>query len=522
MNSTNNNYISFFKKKINYSVYIMAVFFLLGKGIAFSQNFEDGYTVFNYPNGEIASEGYFFNGVPEGIWKSYYADGTLKSIGKKTNGLSDSTWIFYDSKGRKSKSYEYEFDQKNGCAIIYDTLGNKKQEIFYLNDVAQGESIAYYENGSIKSKVVLLDGKKEGEFIAYGLDGEIITEETYDNGFLKSRQTYNRYDENGEKTGVWRDFFSNGEVKSETTYKNGKKDGLTKTFDEKGRLVDMRRMKGDTAAYFGEDIVMIKLYKEYFPNGKIRLAGGDNNGKKSGIFREYDEKGNIVNGYIYEDDTLVSEGLILADGTYEGDWIYYYKNGNKKATGSYNSGAKDGNWVYYYPNGKKEQQGNYKDNKLKGDWTWYYQNGAIKRKEFFNRKEELEGTVYEYDSLGNEITRGDYYNGLREGDWFYQVGDFKEVGAYTLGQENGTWNYYYLNGKLAFTGNFNEGEAKGKHVYYHQNGMPKLYGKYLGGEKHGKWRYLNEVGDEIKVIEYKRGEIFRIDGFKVHEIKPEE
>ncbi len=178
--------------------------------------------------------------------------------------------------------------------------------------------------------------------------------------------------------------------------------------------------------------------------------------------------------------------------------------------------------MYYYANGKKEQQGTYKDNELRGDWVWYYQNGAIRRKEYYNRKQELEGTVYEYDSLGNELTKGDYYNGLREGDWFYHVGDHKEVGRYTLGMEDGTWNYYYLNGKLAFTGVYSEGEAKGKHVYYHQNGLPRLTGKYLGGEKDGKWRAYDQYGNEIQVIEYKRGKIHRIDGFRVYEPELEE
>ena len=174
--------------------------------------------------------------------------------------------------------------------------------------------------------------------------------------------------------------------------------------------------------------------------------------------------------------------------------------------------------MYYFENGKKEQEGTFKDNQLSGEWNWYYANGQLRRKEFYNRQEQIEGTVYEYDSLGNELTQGDYYNGVREGSWFYHVGDFKEVGSYSMGLEDGVWKHYYKNGKLAFMGEYSDGEPKGKHVYYHLNGLIKEEGKYLGGEKHGNWHEYNDRGELIQVIEYKRGEINRIDGFKVEPI----
>ena len=36
-------------------------------------------------------------------------------------------------------------------------------------------------------------------------------------------------------------------------------------------------------------------------------------------------------------------------------------------------------------------------------WVWYYPNGAVKRRENYNAFGKLEGTMTEYDSLGNEI-----------------------------------------------------------------------------------------------------------------------
>ncbi|MDA7803462.1 hypothetical protein N8987_02650 [Crocinitomix sp.] len=280
-------------------------------------------------------------------------------------------------------------------------------------------------------------------------------------------------------------------------------------------------MEGDTIAGHVDELVIIDLYKGYYPNGKIKLVGGLDNGQKNGIYREYDEEGNIINGYIYQKDTLIAEGIISGYGIYEGEWTYYFKSGAVKAKGAYENSKKEGKWKYYYSNGKLEQEGTFKDNKQSGNWSWYYSNGQLKRKEFYNKDQLLDGTVYEYDSLGNEMTKGDYYNGLQEGDWFYHVGDFKEVGSYSLGYQNGVWRSYYKNGKIAFVGEYNEGEPVGKHVYYYQSGLTKKEGKYLGGEKHGKWRTYDRMGIQTQEIVYKRGEIYRIDGLKITPVTEE-
>ena len=81
--------------------------------------------------------------------------------------------------------------------------------------------------------------------------------------------------------------------------------------------------------------------------------------------------------------------------------------------------------------------------------------------------------------------------------------------------EIGVWIFYYKNGKLAFTGEFVEGQRKGKHIYYYPNGLIKEVGKYVAGVKHGKWFAYNTKGEQIQELEYKRGDLDRLDGFKV-------
>lgn len=521
MNSANKYNIYSFLKKINIYVLLVCSLSVLSNR-TYSQEIDpNGYNTFYYTDGRVASEGMFKSGKPHGVWKSYYPNSVLKSIGEKQIGLSEGVWKFYADDGHQTHEYDYVADKKNGCAREFDSLGNVIKELFYVDNVLSGDVQEFYPTGELKKQLTYEDGKEVGVAYEFSKEGEVITEEVYEDGFLKERDEFNRYDENGKKTGKWREFYPNGVLKSEVQFKDGEMNGLKKEYNKKGKLVDISKMIDDSVSTNSDDIVLIELYKEYYPSGKVRLVGGISNGLKSGIYREYSQEGELVNGYIYEKDTMIAEGFVRFDGNYEGEWKQYYKTGKIKATGTYEDGVKSGKWVYYFANGKKEQEGTFKNNVLSGQWIWYFQNGQTRRIEYYNTKGNLEGMVTEWDSLGNELAHGEYFDGNQEGEWFYHVGDFKEVGAFTIGLQNGVWRHYYKNGKLAFIGTYDEGEPKGKHTYYHDNGIRKKQGKFSGGEKHGIWKSFNERGEEIETIHYKHGEIFKINGFKVPTLEEE-
>ena len=49
----------------------------------------------------------------------------------------------------------------------------------------------------------------------------------------------------------------------------------------------------------------------------------------------------------------------------------------------------------------------------------------------------------EYDENGEIITKGEYFDGEKEGEWFYEVGDHSEIGSYVIGLRDGKWKYFY-------------------------------------------------------------------------------
>ena len=328
----------------------------------------------------------------------------------------------------------------------------------------------------------------------------------------------NRLNVNGEKSGYWREFYSNGKLKSESNFDNGQLVGISKLYDNKGRLDKIKRYNLDSLTQIGQDVELIKLHKDYHTGTyKIKLIGGFYNEMKQGMYREYDISGNLINGYIYKNDTIIAEGILLNDGAYDGEWQFYYLSGQVMSKGLYVNGLKNGIWTYYYENGRQQQLGKYKNEIPSGEWKWYYKNGTLKCIEYY-KKGKLEGTQKEYDEFGVQISSGEYYNGLKEGSWFYFVGRYKEVGEFTMGFKNNYWTHFYKNGKLAFEGSFDEGQPKGKHIYYHTNGVKKMKGKYQVGRKIGTWKSYNELGEVIEVLKYKRGELVSINGTKVKKI----
>src|SRR5665648_32452 len=226
-------------KRIN----IIIVFLLFFKIVASQEKeaVKDGYQIFRYPNGTISSEGLFKSGKPEGFWKSYYVTGIKKSEGRRTNFLLDSIWIFYDQAGDTTKKINYIFGKKNGWYYSYKKDPSKgvylwSKELF-AGDIKEGTEYFYFPDGKIQQTIPYNNGKKEGLSKEYDKEGNIITLLEYSNDFLVSRERINRQDSKGLKQGEWKEFYPNGRIKSEKSFKDDQVHGYYKEYDNRGKLV---------------------------------------------------------------------------------------------------------------------------------------------------------------------------------------------------------------------------------------------------------------------------------------------
>lgn len=133
--------------------------------------------------------------------------------------------------------------------------------------------------------------------------------------------TINRTDAKGLKQGVWKRFYDNDQLFSETTFKNGKPVSNTTTFYKSGEKQSV--MTYDKA---GTTARMIS----YWPNGKIKAVGKYVNQEKDSTWNYYNEV----------DTLIVIENYKL--GKPEGVWKTYTPAGVLLEETTYSKGLKNG------------------------------------------------------------------------------------------------------------------------------------------------------------------------------------
>lgn len=469
-----------------------------------------------YENGQVSSEGSLRNGQPDGYWKSYYRDGTLKAEGNRKDFQLDSLWIFYNRDGLKTVSIEYKAGQKEGLRKTFDEQERLIKRERFRADLASGFTDLLYPEGQLKKQIPFVEGKEEGQGFEYAKDGRIITLLDYKGGRLARKQNINRFDQQGQKSGLWVTFHKNGNIESEGPYLNDLKNGYWKFYRFNGDLLRVEKWVNGELQEGAAEVAKVELKKEINPKtGKLSFKGAFQNGKPTGVHRRYNDEGEVISAEIYDQGIKLFEGIVDEEGRKQGPWKVFYRDGNLRAEGAYQDNLKVGTWKYYYRDGKLEQTGNYIAGKPNGTWNWYFPTGDLLREEeYLNGLED--GLSIEYSDSGTVIAQGEYIDGFKEGAWFFMVNDHREEGSFFEGQRNGNWKHFYLsNDQLAFEGSYENGQENGYHVHYYANGNVKRRGEYVAGIKEGIWEYFDEAGNLRVKIEYENGEEVRYNGKKI-------
>ncbi|MFP4488604.1 MAG: toxin-antitoxin system YwqK family antitoxin [Bacteroidales bacterium] len=482
---------------------------------------EDGYHVFKYPNGNISSEGYIRDGKPDGYWKSYYVTGVLKSEGRRRNHLLDSVWVFYSQTGDTLEKIDYLYGKKSGYYLKYKKDRSHGLYVWsrelYASDKRQGTAYRYYPDGKVKLTIPYIEGKKQGLSREYDEEGNIITLYEYNNDFLVSRERINRKDADGVKQGAWKEFHENGNIKKEMEYIDGKLHGYYREYDENGVLImAMLYDEGKLVEEGTDNDPEIDIRNRYDSDGNLVFSGPFRMGVPIGIHREYNSDGTVKSSVIYND-----EGNKVSEGIVTED------------------GRRNGTWLNYYPGGSIKEKGEYSNNSRTGSWTFYDREGnVVQTGQYRNgrpdglwqwyypdgsllREEEYyqgkrDGDFTEYTREGEIISKGRYLDGERNGSWVITVGDHREEGDYIIGLREGWWRYYDDEGNTLYRGKYVQGNPDGHHFYYYDNGRIKEEQYYDMGLRQRTWRKYNDEGMLEMTISYKDDIEMRINGVKVN------
>ena len=493
----------------------------------------NGYNTFFHPNGKVASEGMYRDGKPDKYWKTYYLTGVLRSEGNRVNFLKDSTWVFYTATGDTSEIINYRSDKRSGFYLQYETITQrnnisrhylKSKEIF-LDDKREGSAYYYYPSGKIKQIIHYKNGKKQGKSQEFDENGTIITLYEYHNDKMTAREFINRKNEKGEKTGVWKTFYPNGEKKEEEFYKNGVLDGVTLVYSERGILLNERTFSGGNL--IGEDVPMAAepmLLITYHEDGvTIKRKGTYLDSIPIGFHYYYNTEGMPDKSIRYSErasGVATAEGPFMVDEQEKriGQWVLYFETGALRAKGNFVNDRQNGEWRYFLESGELFQIGNFRNGVIEGEWKWFFPSGNIFREENYVKGRQ-HGLSVQYTDSATIVAQGEYVEGEREGFWIEDVGDSREEGNYIMGEKNGVWKTYYRNRQLHHTGNFIQGEPDGRHLLYYPDGTLKEEQYYVMGRRDKNWKKYHENGSLFLTITYRNDEEIRINGIRIESIR---
>jgi len=103
----------------------------------------------------------------------------------------------------------------------------------------------------------------------------------------------------------------------------------------------------------------------------------------------------------------------------------YYPNRNLEAVVVYEKNIRQGEAIFYWENGNIKEKRNYVNDKVVGTVTSFYENGKLK--ELYSVEDgRRDGPATFYDSTGNVIEDVLFENGVRKGQEFLLVGEYRE------------------------------------------------------------------------------------------------
>ncbi len=356
----------------------------------------------------IISRELYVNGLKEGNSFYYYPTGELKEM------------IYFKSNSKHGQAREFSKDSVIISVLEYkDNYLINRERINRTDKVGrkQGSYREYYENGSVKMEEHFLDDQLHGYYREFDVRGVVVTAMRYERGEIKEeidedmrelldmKSTFDeqgrliftggykegipigihrfydtlgvvenayQYNQMGQKTGegvineqgrrsgTWKDLYTSGELRASGNYLNNLKSGawtyyfMNGGIEQKGRF-DKGRFQG--------------LWIWYYPNGNMWREESYFNGREDGLFTEYDQEGSILTNGDY------------ISGERDGQWTYHV--GDHQETGSYVIGLREGDWKYYFKDGILKYEGYYSQGNPDKKHKYYYPSGVLKEEQYY-------------------------------------------------------------------------------------------------------------------------------------------
>ena len=355
----------------------------------------DGAWNYFYESGEPQAIASYDKGMEQGTWKWFFEDGSTMRTGTYEKGMFEGLWLNYYDSGAVSDSSYYEHGRLSGKSSVYHENGQLMRSGNFKRDRQDGVWQEFYENGQKRTEGSYEAGDQKGVWHFWNQNGKPLQELEYlgaerfkiinvfdenenlivenGKGVYKSNYEDNTLHitgtvENGFKTGVWKEYHTNGKLKEEGVYEN-----------EEFKIIDRWSLDGETQIVDGNGDY--KAYYEgtthLFEEGKVK------NGLREGPWITY-----------YPESNGVYQVIDYKQGKKDGEIVVYYENGLTYTKGSHKNGLKEGEWIFNYQSGVVQCTVTYVNDKKEGVQPFWSESGLKNKEEFYKNGEFISEKIY--------------------------------------------------------------------------------------------------------------------------------
>ena len=218
-------------------IVILSIVFQLSLVVVFSQNVgQDGDTLINYTDingfkqgfwqkkyysGKIKYEGYFKNDKPIGEFRRYYENGKLKAFLVYNATENKASATLYNKQGGKIACGNYVYSKKDSIWKYFTSDTILILEENYIEGQRVGLIRKYFKNGNVFEEYYVYNGIRDSIWKKYHADGSLMMQCNHINGF---------------RTGGFFIYYSSGNYQIKGQYENDLKQGKWILYNEDGTI----------------------------------------------------------------------------------------------------------------------------------------------------------------------------------------------------------------------------------------------------------------------------------------------
>ncbi len=330
--------------------------------------------------GRLISRIEFLNDQFDGLSETYYTTPgaeTLKERAWYSGGRIEGEYSRFYANGKPEESGCIRDGKHAGPRRQYFETGRIKRVWTYENGELHGPIEEYNEAGDLVRLVAMANGKQHGLEVTYGPSGKITSQNCYVNGTSTDDLSQCRAPSAEEE--IISMYFETGELRSETTYKNGLRNGVYKVYYRDGKIAE-------EGAY--SDGKLSGRVRQNRIDGSPAEDTCYSGGKKSGPRTRYFESGQIASIEDFQDDSQVAIRYYFENGQirYSKEWSDFEKNKIRQYTDrgiqlsdvEYSSEVRHGRELIYNDSGILFSDGQFVYGAPIGEHRCYWENGQLK------------------------------------------------------------------------------------------------------------------------------------------------